>query len=225
LIKRSRGPNAYELQLPHGTKIHPVFNVSVLEPADPSTPLQDTLDFDEEGEPVYEVEDLLWEDNQHILIKWKGYPHSENTWEPRTELRHLKLLEKFDKTKHKRKLVTQHIAESPRFQNNAGVPPYNLAKPPKKRTKQLNVLELAPTERLCYRSCCDQLPQGVTVTHKERTDNHMPNELRINEKEYRRQDFCICGNHEETPAQRRQRATKSLQQATKEQAQGRKGYN
>ena len=39
LVVRNKGPVNYELQLPPDAKIHPVFHISMLEPADPNTPL------------------------------------------------------------------------------------------------------------------------------------------------------------------------------------------
>ena len=81
-IKQQKGPVNYELDLPSDTKIHPVFHVSLLEPADPETPIQDTFHFQYENDDEYEVERILAQDGQRYLIKWKGYPTSENTWEP-----------------------------------------------------------------------------------------------------------------------------------------------
>jgi hypothetical protein len=81
----------YRLKLPKTMEIHPVFHVSLLEPAPsgaPPAPVTEVQQLDPAKE--YEVETIL--DCQRIrgkvkyLIKWEGYPHSENTWEPRGNL-------------------------------------------------------------------------------------------------------------------------------------------
>jgi len=87
------GNAAVRLQLPHTYRIHPVFHVSLLKPyrqseytATPPPPLE----ADEEGIPVYEVEDIInhkpIKDGRHhtwqFLAKWKGYGHEHNSWEP-----------------------------------------------------------------------------------------------------------------------------------------------
>jgi hypothetical protein len=86
-IKRVKGPVNYELELPKSMRIHPVFHISLLEKADPETPVDDNVELDPECEErIFEVEEILdhsWDNNQHLyLVKWKGYPHEENTWEP-----------------------------------------------------------------------------------------------------------------------------------------------
>ena len=53
-IKKKLEKNTYELDLPKGTKIHPVFHVALLEPANQETPLQETLHVEPPEE--YEVE-------------------------------------------------------------------------------------------------------------------------------------------------------------------------
>jgi Uma2 family endonuclease len=58
-----------------------------LEPADPETPLQTTFHFQTEEEDEFEVEKILEQRGQRYLVKWKGYPHSENTWEPKNNLK------------------------------------------------------------------------------------------------------------------------------------------
>ena len=85
-IEEAKGPVNYRLQLPKDTKIHPVFHVSLLEPADPETPVQTTFHCEPEKDDEYEVKEILERKGQNYLIKWKGYPTSDNTWEPLTNL-------------------------------------------------------------------------------------------------------------------------------------------
>ena len=79
-------PVNYKLQLPPDARIHPVFHISLLEPADPNTPLQKTFHYEIEEENEFEVEAILAKEGQNYLVKWKGYPESESTWEPHTNL-------------------------------------------------------------------------------------------------------------------------------------------
>jgi hypothetical protein len=90
----------YHLELPKTMNIHPIFHISLLEPVPPETP--NTLYT--EIEPVnpnakYEVEEILDQKyirgNLYYLIKWEGYPYSENIWEPVKNLNCLRDLEKF----------------------------------------------------------------------------------------------------------------------------------
>jgi len=87
-IKAKKGPVSYELELPKPMRIHPVFHVSLLEPATPDTPLQTTAPpIDPEyQEPNYIVEtildDALIDGQRRYHVKWKGFEHTENTWEP-----------------------------------------------------------------------------------------------------------------------------------------------
>ena len=85
-------PVAYQLVLPRSWGIHDVFHASLLllckETAvhgpNFTRPPPDLI----EGEEEYEVETIVnhrhygrWRQLQY-LIKWKGYPSSDNTWEP-----------------------------------------------------------------------------------------------------------------------------------------------
>lgn len=90
-IKRNIKNVSFELCLPPTMKIHPVFHVSLLEPAHPDTPEGPAPELDPETqEEEYEVERILdvrmnrrklqW------LVKWVGYGNEHNTWEPKENL-------------------------------------------------------------------------------------------------------------------------------------------
>ena len=92
-IKRKLSDVTYELQLPDGMRrIHPVFHVSLLEKAPSRASCgQQEINEQQNQEEEYEVEEIL--DSRkgngpetEYLIKWKGYGHEENTWEPETNL-------------------------------------------------------------------------------------------------------------------------------------------
>ena len=91
-VLKEISPVAYKLQLPVSWGIHDVFHTSLLSPYQEtaahgpnfSRPPPDLID----GEEEYEVEHII--NHRHhgrtrqlqYLIKWKGYPESDNTWEP-----------------------------------------------------------------------------------------------------------------------------------------------
>ncbi len=90
-ITREVSPVAYQLRLPVAWNIHNVFHASLLFPyretdahgPNYSRPPPDLI----EGEEEYEVERVI--NHRYIgrartlqyLIKWKGYPEADNTWE------------------------------------------------------------------------------------------------------------------------------------------------
>ena len=91
-IEEKTGPVNYKLRLPESMrKIHPVFHVSLLEPAPKNAEDAMEIELENASEEEYEVEEILadrWYDNQQqLLVKWEGYPTSENTWEPIKNLR------------------------------------------------------------------------------------------------------------------------------------------
>ena len=95
-ILKQLSPVSFQLQLPAASRIHDVFHCSLLKPASDShelgvrgTQLPNATDSGE-----YEVEKILTkrgEDN-HIqyLIKWKGFPMEDCSWEPASNLKNSK---------------------------------------------------------------------------------------------------------------------------------------
>jgi hypothetical protein len=87
-IEEVVGPVNYRLKLPTGSRLHPVFHVSLLEPAKGNAPVITDIDIQPENDiEEYEVEKILGtrtstRGQQEYLIKWKGYSSLENTWEP-----------------------------------------------------------------------------------------------------------------------------------------------
>jgi hypothetical protein len=120
------GPVNYRLELPQTMNIHPVFHISLLEPAPPGAPNAPYTEI----EPVnpnaeYEVEEILDQKyirgKLHYLIKWEGYPHSENTWEPITNLNCPADLEKFHRRNPQlptRQPSQNHSSEATRRKTN-----------------------------------------------------------------------------------------------------------
>ena len=87
-------PVTFKLKLPKTWKIHDTFHANLLSPVTENhlygkhfaKPPPDLID-DEES---YEVEAILnhrrIQNRFQYLIKWQGYPSSENTWEPEQHL-------------------------------------------------------------------------------------------------------------------------------------------
>ncbi|RFU29059.1 hypothetical protein B7463_g7277, partial [Scytalidium lignicola] len=100
-IEEVYGPLTYKLKLPTTVKIHPVFHVSLLEPApeNAQTPMLEEVDPERE----YEVEKIISHRMHYgklqYLVKWIGYPESENGWEPTSNLTSCEeLLEAYQRT-------------------------------------------------------------------------------------------------------------------------------
>ena len=101
-IKRIVSPHAYELNLPTGIDVHPVFHVNLLDPvaqdAHPGHMQIPPPPIIVDGEEEHEVEKIL--DSRFIcrslkyLVKWIGYDNP--TWEPPAFITHAQdLLEEF----------------------------------------------------------------------------------------------------------------------------------
>src|SRR5213595_3828734 len=83
-IRRKLSPVTFELELPKGSRLYPVFHAALLETAPQRTPTQKVLQTKEEQE--YEVREILDHrttlKGQEYLVSWKGYLAEENSWEP-----------------------------------------------------------------------------------------------------------------------------------------------
>ena len=92
VVTKKVSPVTLQLHLPTAWNIHNVFHASLLSPyheceehgPNYSRPPPDLL----EGEEEYKVECIInhwfsgWSRTLQYLIKWKGYPDADNTWEP-----------------------------------------------------------------------------------------------------------------------------------------------
>lgn len=86
------GPTAFKVDLPGLKSVHPVFHASLLEPyrqneSIPHPKVASQHQVGEYGDDVYYVDKILdhrknSDDQWEYLVKWTGYPDSENTWEP-----------------------------------------------------------------------------------------------------------------------------------------------
>jgi len=97
-IKKVLSDVSYKLELPAQWKIHPVIHANLLTPYKETAlhgpnftrPPPDLID----GEEEYEAEEVQKVRRQgrgrklHYLIKWKGFPTSDSTWEPVEHLKH-----------------------------------------------------------------------------------------------------------------------------------------
>ena len=99
-ITRKVNDNAYELDLPPSLQIHPVINITRLKPYRdgsqlfPSRPPPDSRpppEIADDGEEAFEVEEIMGRrysgTRREYLVKWRGYPQWEWTWEPQRNLR------------------------------------------------------------------------------------------------------------------------------------------
>lgn len=109
VITEVLGPLTYRLKLPSQWKIHPVFHATLLTPYHENEahgpnylrPPPDLI----EGEEEYEVEAILRHKKVRgslmYFIKWKGYPTSDNTWEPAYNLDNAKDILEAYKRRHR----------------------------------------------------------------------------------------------------------------------------
>ena len=95
VIKKKSAKENYELYLPSGSRIHPVFHTSLLKPYihDPTRTSKPPAMADADGKQLYQVEAILKHRKRHkkteFLVQWSGYDQSHNSWEPYEHLAHL----------------------------------------------------------------------------------------------------------------------------------------
>jgi hypothetical protein len=107
----------FKLRLPKTSRLHPIFHISLLEPA----PL-DVPNSEEEVQPEnelqeYEVEEILDTrttigGQQEYLVKWRNYDHAENTWEPTGNLNCSDLLKEFQRRHPNRARKARRLVET-----------------------------------------------------------------------------------------------------------------
>ena len=114
------GTLAYRLDLPESMhKIHNVFHVSKLKPYKASGRVQPPpVPIEIEGELEYEVERILdkWvtkrrhkSDAVEYLVKWLGYGHEHNSWEPAKSLANTQKLVQTFENEHTSVRVHEHL--------------------------------------------------------------------------------------------------------------------
>jgi hypothetical protein len=76
-----------KLQLPEHWKLHPVFNIDLLERYKGTNPKKQVIEIEADGED-WEMETIVasgptdHNPKKHVfLVKWKNYAEEENTWE------------------------------------------------------------------------------------------------------------------------------------------------
>src|ERR1700730_14143550 len=149
---------AYRLELPASWRIHDVFHASLLSPYQEthahgpnfSRPPPDLID----GEEEYEVERII-SHRRHgrartlqYLVKWKGYPESDNTWEPATQIHAPDLLKAYHR-KRPLEQIKAALLRRPKtiFPYWIRLPTYPLHSSTSSGCTDISPLRLAPTSR------------------------------------------------------------------------------
>lgn len=102
-ILKQVSPVTYRIQLPPSMKIHNVFHIDLLIPYSETDAYGETFSQPPpeliDGEEEYEVEEIITDRKKRrkkqFLVKWKGYPSSENSWVNEQDLNAPELLEEY----------------------------------------------------------------------------------------------------------------------------------
>src|SRR6266436_5220663 len=117
-ITQEISPVAYRLELPPNWRIHDVFHASLLTPyyetavhgPNFTRPPPDLIDREEE----YKVERIVAHrqlgpsKRLQYLIKWKGYPKSDNTWEPADQVHAPEIIKHYQSAGRHQSSAAQH---------------------------------------------------------------------------------------------------------------------
>src|SRR6266481_5924549 len=126
-IVQEISPVAYRLDLPPNWRIHDVFHASLLTPYHETAahgpnftrPPPDLID----GEEEYEVERIVAHRQfgrsrrLQYLIKWKGYPESDNTWEPADQVHAPDLIKHYQSARTHQSSAAHHQSSVARLQS------------------------------------------------------------------------------------------------------------
>lgn len=153
-IEDMLGPVTAKLRLPHQWKIHPVFHTSLLTPfkstpehgAPFPKPPPDIINDEEQ----YEVETIL-DSRYHYgklqyLVKWFGYPTSDNTWEP---------WQNVENAREETNAFHTAYPEKPQFKREPK------GAPKSRQRKKANIKAIKQDER--YPLCPHRTPRRLTV--------------------------------------------------------------
>ena len=95
VVKSKLEHDNYELSLPSGSRLHPIFHTSLLKEYlhDPTRMSKPPAMRDTDGAQLYQVESILKHRKRRkkteFLVQWSGYDASHNSWEPQANLSHL----------------------------------------------------------------------------------------------------------------------------------------
>jgi hypothetical protein len=206
-ITQEISPVAYRLGLPAAWTIHDVFHASLLTPYQETTahgpnyakPPPDLI----EGAEEYEVERITHHRyfgrtrKLQYLIKWKGYPDSDNTWEPAANLHAAESIQAYwDRTKEANKrlrtaLLKQHpplpsshwTQPRARYIKRSALAPntHRSGSPPSKGT----TINLASTSS-------SLVPISVATSHTSTNSNTGPSARKPIAALIHRGDICTC---------------------------------